>query len=151
MRGLIVGKFNPPHLGHCYLIEQALRKISTLDVIICDSLTQDISGDLRKKWLHNLFPTVQFHLLSTDTFDTSDPHAWQGACLALLPMSPAIYFTADVATSKQYAELLGAKPQVIDSGRTVVPISATQIRECPHSFLQYLPKEVRDYYLATSE
>ena len=34
-RGLVIGKFYPPHRGHKYLIDVATAQADQLDVIVC--------------------------------------------------------------------------------------------------------------------
>ncbi len=35
-RGLVIGKFYPPHRGHKFLIETARSQVDSLVVLICD-------------------------------------------------------------------------------------------------------------------
>jgi cytidyltransferase-like protein len=37
MKGLVIGKFYPPHLGHSYLIEYALAHSDSVDVLVCEA------------------------------------------------------------------------------------------------------------------
>ena len=52
-RGVIAGKFLPPHLGHSYLIKLAITKCDHLTVLICDRPEYLIPTSLRKKWHSN--------------------------------------------------------------------------------------------------
>ena len=40
-RGLIVGKFYPPHRGHKHLIDTARAQVDDLAVIVCRKLFRD--------------------------------------------------------------------------------------------------------------
>lgn len=57
-RGLVVGKFYPPHRGHKFLIETALAQVDHLDIIVCVRLEQWIPGELRRQWLAEIHPTA---------------------------------------------------------------------------------------------
>ena len=50
-RGIVIGKFYPPHKGHRYLIDYALAHVDSLTVLVCDSPEYAISAETRKKWL----------------------------------------------------------------------------------------------------
>ena len=41
-RGVIFGKFRPPHKGHGYLIRYALEQVDALTVIVCDDASDSI-------------------------------------------------------------------------------------------------------------
>lgn len=47
IRGLVIGKFHPPHRSHKFLIETALAQVDCLEVPICVRPEQTISGELR--------------------------------------------------------------------------------------------------------
>ena len=37
MRGVVIGKFYPPHKGHNYLIDTALKNSDEVDVLVVDN------------------------------------------------------------------------------------------------------------------
>ena len=43
-RGLVIGKFYPPHRGHKFLIDTALSQVDYLDVLVCVRAEQAIPG-----------------------------------------------------------------------------------------------------------
>ena len=76
--GLIVGRFDPPHLGHSYMIESAAARCEQLVVFVNSSPVRDTApGHLRAGWLADLHPDVTVievrHALATN-FD--DPDLW---------------------------------------------------------------------------
>ena len=49
--GLVIGKFLPPHRGHAFLIETALRQVDRLVVLVCSLEREPIPGWQRVAWL----------------------------------------------------------------------------------------------------
>src|SRR5205823_888204 len=54
--GMLLGKFLPPHLGHVYLAEFASRYADRLTVVVCSLRREPIPGELRSRWMRELFP-----------------------------------------------------------------------------------------------
>ena len=55
--GLIVGRFDPPHLGHSYLIDAAAERCERLVVYVNSRHSDAAPGRLRAAWLaKELFP-----------------------------------------------------------------------------------------------
>ncbi len=59
-RGLIVGKFYPPHRGHKHLIDAARARVEELTVIVCRKPGETPTADLRAQWLREIHPDVRF-------------------------------------------------------------------------------------------
>ncbi|MCO5334491.1 MAG: adenylyltransferase/cytidyltransferase family protein [Pyrinomonadaceae bacterium] len=55
-RGLITGRFCPPHLGHKQLIGTARRRVDMLTVAIDTRANDAIAADLRMSWLKEIHP-----------------------------------------------------------------------------------------------
>ena len=53
--GLVLGKFNPLHLGHKALIEFAQEKCDELIVLICASEKEAVKGSTRLNWVKECF------------------------------------------------------------------------------------------------
>src|SRR5437667_8778357 len=54
--GMLLGKFFPPHLGHIYLGEFAARFADRLTIVVCSLNREPIPGELRLRWVRELFP-----------------------------------------------------------------------------------------------
>ena len=54
--GVVIGKFNPPHLGHLFLIETAAARVERLFVLVCDRQDQSIPATQRRRWLEEVVP-----------------------------------------------------------------------------------------------
>ena len=57
--GLIVGRFNPPHLGHSHMIDWAAERCGTLVVYVNTRDGEAVPGSLRAGWLADLHPQVR--------------------------------------------------------------------------------------------
>lgn len=147
--GLIVGRFDPPHLGHSYMIEWAAQRCDALVVYVNTSPQRDTApGEMRAEWLAELHPDVTVielgHSLGTD-FDDEDLWAkWMALFTDMWPHSdgPHAVFSSD-AYVVELASRFGAEHVVVDAERVAVPISATQIREDPGRHLHHLAPPVR--------
>ena len=66
-RGLVVGKFHPPHRGHKYVIDSGMAQCDELHVIVCKKPREEPRGELRAAWMQEMHPTARVMLIE-------DPH-----------------------------------------------------------------------------
>ena len=144
-RGLVIGKFFPPHRGHKYLIETARAQCDELTVIVCWRKSQDISGILRAQWIQQIHPDVHVKLLDDDRLMDDDSEGWARNTLEVLGYVPDAVFTSE-AYGDPYAAFIGAVHVLVDRDRTHVPISATEVRKDPARHSAFLEPCVRAYY-----
>ena len=149
--GLIVGRFDPPHLGHSYVIDEALERCERLVVYVNSSFARDtVPGELRGKWLGELHPRavvrVVRHRLATDFDDEELWARWIALFRDHWPYEsgPHAVFSSDTYVSG-IAERLEAEAVRVDPEREAVPISATQIREAPADHLHMVAPPVRSW------
>jgi HTH-type transcriptional regulator, transcriptional repressor of NAD biosynthesis genes len=146
--GLIVGRFDPPHLGHSYLIAEAARRCDRLAVFVNSGRVDAVPGRLRAGWLAELHPDVTVvevvHELPTDFGDEELWQRWIDLFRAHWPFDggPAVVCSSDPYVA-ELARRLGAEPIVVDAERATVPVSATMIREDPAAHLDRLAPPVR--------
>jgi cytidyltransferase-like protein len=147
--GLIIGRFDPPHLGHSFLVEEAAGRCERLVVFVNSSSSRDAApGHLRAEWLAEMHPNVTVvevvHDLPTDW---GDEQLWQRWITLFRDHWPHETGPHVVCSSDPYvAELarrLGAEPVVVDADRVNVPISATMVRTDPAAHLEMLAPTVR--------
>lgn len=143
-RGIVIGKFYPPHKGHKYLIEQGCSQVDQLTVIICDHKAQKIPAQLRAAWLKEMVPQAQV-LVVDDCIADDDSKGWAGYTVKILGYVPDVVFTSE-NYGDAYARFMGAKHIQIDKERKVVSISARQIRSDPLKYWDYLEPCVRAYF-----
>jgi len=147
--GLIVGRFDPPHLGHSFMIDWAAQRCERLVVFVNSSTERDAApGALRAQWLADLHPHVTVievrHRLGTDFDDEELWAKWMALFTERWPHDegPDVVFSSDEYVV-ELASRFGAQHVVVDADRATVPISATQIRESPGEHLHRLTPPVR--------
>ncbi|MDG4598016.1 MAG: AAA family ATPase [Candidatus Contendobacter sp.] len=143
-RGLIVGKFYPPHRGHHFLINTALARVDELHVIVCGQPAQQPAGALRAAWLREVHPEAQV-LLIDDTLDPNDSKVWAEHSIRWLGFVPDVVFSSE-DYGDRFAHFLGCRHVQVDKARRAVPISGTQVRADPLACWDYLEPPTRGYY-----
>ena len=107
MRGLVIGKFYPPHRGHKFLIDFARSQVDRLVVIVCERVDQSISGAMRKKWLEEIHSEIEV-LVVEDILDDNNSKAWAMATRQALGGTPDLLFMSEL-DGDAYARILGSK------------------------------------------
>ena len=161
-RGLVIGKFYPPHQGHNYLLSTALSNCQNLSIIVCQRPGEAPPGDLRLEILrkiHGSSKNLHSIQLIEDHYDQNDSELWARLCIDWLKpvfkgKNPLIQV---VFTSESYGDpfcfylskYLGVtvKHWAVDIRRNKVPISGTKIRNEPYKYLGFLHEIVRNYYI----
>ena len=154
-RGLIIGKFLPPHRGHLHLVEQALREVGTLDVVVCTLEREPIPGVLRVEWMREIMAPhgdrVRVHHLRDELPSTPGEHPgfwtlWVDAIRRIVPGEIDL-----VATSEDYgdelARRLGASHLLVDRHRRTLPVSGSAIRARPLRHWGFIPPPVRPWFV----
>ncbi len=148
--GLIVGRFNPPHLGHSYMIDWAASRVEQLVVFVNTRDGELVPGSRRAQWLADLHPDVVVvevrHDLDTDFDDDELWAKWMALFRSRWPheTGPDLVFSSDPYVDG-IARRCGAEPVVVDADRETVPISATMIRDDPAAHLDFLAPAVREW------
>lgn len=143
-RGLVIGKFYPPHRGHKYLIDAARAQVDELTVIVCGKPEHVPSGELRAAWLQEIHPAVQV-LLIDDTLDPDDSQLWAEHSIRWLGYTPDIVFTSE-DYGEHFAYYLGCEHKLVDKARQIVPVSGTKVRANPLGYWDFLEPPVRAHY-----
>ena len=145
IRGLVIGKFHPPHLGHKFLIETALAQVDHLDVLVCARPGQIIPGKLRAGWLQQIHPQAGV-LVIDDPGEDDNSQFWARYVVQILGRAPEVVFTSE-DYGEALAWYLGCRHVMVDRGRVRVPISARAICEAPLRCWEYLEPCVRAYFV----
>lgn len=143
-RGLVIGKFYPPHRGHKFLIETALAQVDHLDVLICVRAEQTIPGELRAQWLREIHPAACVRVVE-DPGEDDNSQFWANYTVQILGRAPDVVFTSE-DYGERYACFLNCRHVMVDRDRTCLPISARTIRTAPLRHWEYLEPCVRAYY-----
>jgi NadR type nicotinamide-nucleotide adenylyltransferase len=143
-RGLIVGKFYPPHRGHKHLIDFGRSRVSELSVIVCQKPGEFPEGELRAAWLREIHPDVNV-LLIDDDYDEQDSRVWAENSIRWLGFVPDMVFTSE-DYGERFAHFLGCEHILVDKNRETVPISGTMVRSNPLVCWEFLEPPVRAWY-----
>lgn len=153
-RGLIIGKFYPPHRGHEYLIRFGRARVDELHVMLFYRSDETIDGELRARWLRELIPNVVVHgkfAEHRDPYNPSDREGWH-AWITEIQQVDAGKFDY-VFSSEMYGEELArrlyATHIMVDRLRLTVPISGTRVRANPKACWNFISPPVRAYFAKT--
>ena len=144
-RGLVIGKFYPPHRGHKYLIDRAVAACEEVTVIVCWKKEEKISGLLRAKWLQRIHPTARVLVIEDNKLDDGDSKGWADYTIEILGYVPDAVFTSE-SYGDPYASYMGTVHVLVDRERTHIPISATMVRSDPMKYAEFLEPCVRAYF-----
>lgn len=144
-KGLVIGKFYPPHRGHKYLIDFARKECKELTVILCYKKTDTIPGMRRAEWLQRIHPDVRVLAIEDNKLADDDSAGWAKFTIEILGYVPNAVFTSE-SYGDPYASFMGTVHVLVDKERTHVPISATMVRGNPMKYAQFLEPCVRAYF-----
>jgi NadR type nicotinamide-nucleotide adenylyltransferase len=162
--GFIVGKFYPPHAGHHYLIDTAIKECDKVVVLVAWSDVESINGWDRADWLRERHPEAQIlHVRDNHPVDYNDDTAWDNHVKvfseAIAGWEKANQFSVNRFYSSelwgaQMAEMLSHRDgrkevtnHIVDVSRDAIPVSATKVRDDLHGMWQYLIPPVRSSLL----
>lgn len=151
--GLVFGKFMPVHAGHLALIDFAVKRCDRLIVSMSYTPDDPISPDRRLGWLSELltpYPTIELTAEANDFHDPTLPlveatKRW-GAFIRRRFPEVSVFFSSE-AHGAPLAQHSGLHPVSFDPARQRVPVSATQIRQHPARYWDYIPEPVRLYFV----
>lgn len=143
-RGLVIGKFYPPHRGHKFLIDSALAQVDYVDVVVCARAHQSISGELRLKWLQEIHPAAHVRVID-DPGEDDNSKFWAEYVVHLLGARPNVVFSSE-DYGDELARYLGCRHVKVDPSRVHVAVSGSAIRSSPLQHWEYLEPCVRAYF-----
>jgi len=155
MRGLILGKFLPPHCGHQYLIDFAAEYAGHVTVHVCTLPTDPIPGALRYQWMREQFhgrrdvTIIHCEDIVPQTPEEDPEHfwdIWRTTLLKRMDGPPDLVFASE-PYGFPLAETLGARYVPVDHARAQVPVSGTHLREDPLRYWKYLIPPARPYFI----
>jgi len=146
-RGLVIGKFYPPHRGHKFLIDTAAAHVDHLDVIVCSRPKENPPAALRAKWLKEIHPDIHVIRRKDPGGHDGDSRFWADYTREILGTAPDIVFTSE-RYGDDFARYLGCRHICVDLDRTTFQISGTQVRENPRKYWEFLDPCVRAFYAA---
>lgn len=141
MRGLVIGKFYPPHLGHNYLIDTALANSDEVDVLVVDNPKYHMPATKRAAWLQAHHPRAHVKIIP-DINNDDDSIAWAAHTVAFLGYRPDTVFSSE-DYGKPWADAMHCKNIVVDIDRATFPVSGTMVRQNMLESWQYLSDETK--------
>jgi HTH-type transcriptional repressor of NAD biosynthesis genes len=141
MRGIVIGKFYPPHLGHNYLIDTALQNCDDVDVLVVDNPAYHIPASKRRAWIATHHPKANVRVIP-DICDDDNSPAWAEHTIQFLGYRPDVVFSSETY-GKPWAEAMGCKYITVDISRATIPISGTKVRQNMLESWKYLGDETR--------
>lgn len=167
--GVVFGKFYPLHTGHIYLIQRACSQVDELHIIMGydeprdralfddSAMSQQPTTADRLRWLLQTFKyqkNTRIHSFNEEGMEPY-PYGWDvwsrgiKAFMDLKGIFPDRIYTSGAGDAAKFTEHLGIETVVIDPQRTFMNISGTQIRENPFRYWEYIPTEVKPFFVRT--
>ena len=145
--GFLLGKFAPLHKGHQSLIEMALAENEHVIVMIYHSPEfTSVPLPVRAGWIKRLYPAVDVIEAwdgPMEIGDTPEIKAMHEAYILKMLGSRSIdNFYSSEFYGQHVSAALGAKDRRIDSNRSLIPVSATAIRDDPFATRRFVDSVV---------
>lgn len=150
-RGMVLGKFLPPHLGHLHLVEFARGFVDELTVVVGTLAREPIPGELRHRWMQELVPGARVVHLAEELPQDPSEHPqfwdlWRASLLRVFGGERPDFVFASESYGRRLAQELGARFVPVDLARAAVPVSGTAIRADPRAHWDRIPRCVRPYF-----
>lgn len=158
-RGVLLGKFMPPHAGHLTLARAARAMVDRLTVLVCWLPDDSIPGDVRLAWMRELLPDcdVVGHGAPVPQAPEDSPDfwpIWRGIVRAAHPEPIDLLFAGE-AYGQQLAQEVGGLFVPL-GGRIMAAdpdgiggLSGSAVRADPWAHAAFLPGPVRAHYART--
>nr|WP_256464641.1 multifunctional transcriptional regulator/nicotinamide-nucleotide adenylyltransferase/ribosylnicotinamide kinase NadR [Erwinia amylovora] len=167
--GVVVGKFYPLHTGHIYLIQRACSQVDELHIIMGydeqrdrklfedSAMSQQPTVSDRLRWLLQTFKyqkNIHIHSFNEEGMEPY-PHGWDvwsagiQEFMADRGIIADLIYTSEEADAPQFRAHLGVETVLIDPQRSFMNISGGQIRQDPFHYWEYIPTEVKPFFVRT--
>lgn len=150
-KGLVIGKFLPPHKGHQYLFKFAEQYCKELTIVVDCVEGQTISPEIRKSWIEQIMPNAKVvalpEYMPQDPSDTPEFwNIWKQALYNSVGSKPDLLVAA-MDYGWKLSKVLDCDFVPCDIARESVPISATEIRENPLKNWKYIIDPAKPYFM----
>ena len=157
--GAFVGKFYPPHIGHLSVIDKAVNDLDKVYVIISKNdirnkelkETQNfdiLSAELIKSWFEKHYQNNPKIVI--DIFDETglkpypeDVDIWSEK---FKKQFPEVNVKIADAGYKEFNQKHFPEYEFYEIDRDKIPVHATNFRQNPKEYLQYLMPEAQEYF-----
>ena len=145
-KGVILGRFMPPHQGHVSLVQTASHLVDRLTIILATSDADDIAPAQRKAWMEALFPTASIIPCQTGPIPLPfDDPRWTALIRGFHP-EPIDRVIGSEAYVKPLAQSLDAQHFILDPMWMAHPADSAAIRNDPNAHWEALPGPVRPWF-----
>lgn len=162
--GIVCGRFQPLHNGHCSIIDKALEECESVSVFIgsaqeSNTIKNPFSYEIRRMFLKKVYGN---RITIFPMTDMSSPNAaietWEGEwgrfflnkvyeSIGRLP--DAIFTGAENIRDRWFYPEDIKNIDIIEVSRDIIPVSATEIRhkiKNHEDISQYVPKEIAEMF-----
>jgi HTH-type transcriptional repressor of NAD biosynthesis genes len=152
IKGLVVGGFRPFHKGHEALIDYAKSKCDSLIIFVADPPDWIIPYKYRLNWVSSQYlhdPQIEVYgdVVKEPLFLSSDEKSrWWGEFINRKFGKIDRVFSSE-KYGKTFSESLGAENWVFNESRSIIPVSATLIRNKPLTHWNYINNFAKDYFV----
>lgn len=150
----VLGKFYPAHLGHLHLINTASENSDKVYVLMCSLLRETISGELRFSWLKEIYKNTNVEIIwvqdENPQYPEEDPinfwNIWLKTFDVYLPEKVEAVFSSE-DYGFEIAKRMNIEHFLVDKDRVQVPISATKIRNNSLENWEFIPDNIKPYFV----
>jgi HTH-type transcriptional repressor of NAD biosynthesis genes len=154
---LVLGKFTPPHLGHFFLINEAIRLSDNVNIMICWNGSQTIPPVWRYQTIKETYgsnPKVKIHLVDDSELPQSDSECetkeqfysyWVPFVNNKVKDLDVVFTSEDYGDD--FANFLGIKHHLVDKERLKFPVSGTNIRNNPTKYWEFIPNNLKSNFV----
>jgi HTH-type transcriptional repressor of NAD biosynthesis genes len=149
IEGLIIGSFQPLHLGHLYLIRKSKDLCDHLTILVCCLPNDVIDGNLRFDWMcksvKNISDNITVDICYEDLPDSEESseyvsEIWSKYLKERYPNVELIF------SSEKYGEYIAKFMNIFYYKFDRTNISGTKIRNNPFTHWDQIPDVVKPYY-----
>lgn len=148
--GFILGKFLPPTNGHNFLCEFGQEQVENLTILVCSLPTESIPGELRYKWMTEMFPHARVIHCSEilPQYPEEHPDFWEiwNNVLTKYHPEPLDVIFASESYGETLAKNKGCKFVPCDIARTTFNCCGTNVRNNPFDNWNFIPDIVKPYF-----
>lgn len=144
--GLTLGKYAPLHKGHQLVIEASLSEMDKTITVIYDAPdVTDVKLSVRASWLRKLYPSIEVIEAYGPTqvgYTDAIMRMHERFLIETLGIRNITHFYSSEPYGEHISSALGAKDCRVDQSRSIVPISATEIRKNPFRYRAFVEPHV---------
>ncbi len=156
IKAFVFGKFMPFHKGHEAMINFAIAQCDFLTILICCSDKEQFPCAVRKTWIEQTFEKlknieVRTFSYSEDEFPNTSVSSGEISAIWAAVFKKQFPGYSILVTSEPYGNFVASYMAIrhieFDPCRSIIPVSASLIKNDLFSYWQFLPESVKPYYV----